>query len=155
MKTQGEIEAAVCNGITRFEQEYMGRGLKHISAHLIGDILSVRLQGVLTMAEQQLVKTLPPEKGRELLKQVRTQLVETARPAPKTLIQEVTEETFVSLHHDISVVTGEEVILFSLSQASECRETMKKQNMFLTRTVWPHQTMQKMSASFFFDTIQA
>ncbi len=26
MKTQGEIEAAVCDGITRFEQDYMGRG---------------------------------------------------------------------------------------------------------------------------------
>ena len=26
MKTQGEIEAAICEGISRFEQDYMGRG---------------------------------------------------------------------------------------------------------------------------------
>jgi len=26
MKTQGEIEATICEGISRFEQEYMGRG---------------------------------------------------------------------------------------------------------------------------------
>jgi uncharacterized protein YbcI len=45
--------------MTRFEQEYMGRGPKDIYAHLIGDLLVVRLQGVLTAAEQQLVKTLP------------------------------------------------------------------------------------------------
>ena len=32
MKTQGEIEAAICEGITRFEQEYMGRGPKDIRA---------------------------------------------------------------------------------------------------------------------------
>jgi hypothetical protein len=25
MKTQGEIEAAICEGISRFEQDYMGR----------------------------------------------------------------------------------------------------------------------------------
>jgi uncharacterized protein YbcI len=31
MKTQGEIEAAICEGITRFEQEYMGRGPKDIT----------------------------------------------------------------------------------------------------------------------------
>src|SRR5438093_7857065 len=31
-------------------------------------------------SEQQLVKTLTPDKGRDLLKEVRTQLVETARP---------------------------------------------------------------------------
>src|SRR3954468_4082742 len=80
MKTQGEIEAAICDGIARFEQEYMGRGPQDIHAHLIGDLLLIRLQGVLTAAERQLVKMLPPEKGRDLLKQVRTQLVELARP---------------------------------------------------------------------------
>ena len=45
MKTQGEIEAAVCEGITRFEQEYMGRGPRHIHAHLVDDLLVVRLHG--------------------------------------------------------------------------------------------------------------
>jgi uncharacterized protein YbcI len=63
MKTQGEIEASICAGVTSFEQEYMGRGPRDIHAHLIGDLLVVRLQGVLTAAEQQLVKTLVPEKG--------------------------------------------------------------------------------------------
>ena len=87
MKTQGEIEAAICEGITRFEQEYMGRGPKKIHAHLLGDLLVVRLQGVLTEAEQQLVKTLPAEKGRDLLKQVRTQLIETARPLMEAMVK--------------------------------------------------------------------
>src|SRR5687768_18366623 len=85
MKTQGEIEAAICEGMARFEQEYMGRGPKDLRAHLIGDLLVVRLQGVLTAAEQHLVKTLPVEKGRDLLKQVRSQLIEIARPALETL----------------------------------------------------------------------
>jgi uncharacterized protein YbcI len=35
MKTQGEIESAICEGIGRFEQEYMGRGPKKIRAHLL------------------------------------------------------------------------------------------------------------------------
>ena len=51
MKTQGEIEAAICEGISRFEQDYMGRGPKHVHAHLIGDLLVVRLQGVLTIGK--------------------------------------------------------------------------------------------------------
>lgn len=115
MKTQGEIEAAICDGIRRFEQEYMGRGPKDIRTHLIGDLLIVRLQGVLTAAEQQLVATLPAEKGRELLKQVRTQLIETARPTLEEMVREVTGEAVVSLHHDISTLTGEEIILFTLA----------------------------------------
>ena len=45
MKTQGEIEAAIGESISRFEQEYMGRGPKDIRTHLIGDLLVVRLAG--------------------------------------------------------------------------------------------------------------
>jgi uncharacterized protein YbcI len=126
MKTQGEIEAAICAGVTRFEQEYMGRGPKDIHAHLIGDLLVVRLRGVLTAAEQQLVKTLPAEKGRDLLKQVRTQLVETARPLLEAMAHEVTGVQALSLHHDVSTVTGEEVVVFTLAESPLFREAKKK-----------------------------
>jgi uncharacterized protein YbcI len=127
MKTQGEIEAAICEGMSRFEQNYMGRGPKYIHAYLIGDLLAIRLQGVLTAAEQQLVKTLPVEKGRDLLKQVRTQLIETARPLLEALVQDVTGTKVLSLHHDISTVTGEEVVLFTLACLPEFRDTRKKE----------------------------
>ena len=126
MKTQGEIEAAICEGITRFEQEYMGRGPKDIRAHLIGDLLVVRLQGVLTAAEQHLVKSLPAEKGRDLLKQVRTHLLETARPLLEAMVQDVTGIKVLSLHHDISTVTGEEVVVFTLAEPVALRETRRK-----------------------------
>jgi uncharacterized protein YbcI len=126
MKTQGEIEAGVCSGVTRFEQEYMGRGPKDIRAHLIGDLLVVRLQGVLTAAEQQLVKSLPAEKGRDLLKQVRTQLIEAARPVLEAMVLDVTGIKALSLHHDISTATGEEVILFTLAQAPLFRDPKKR-----------------------------
>ena len=126
MKSQGEIEAAICDGINSFEQEYMGRGPKHVRAHLIGDLLVVRLQGVLTAAEQHLVKTLRPEKGRDLLKQVRTQLIETARPALEALVQGITGFATISLHHDISTVVGEEMIVFTLAGSPVVRETKRK-----------------------------
>ena len=126
MKTQGEIEAAICEGISRFEQEYMGRGPKDIRAYLIDDIIFVRLQGVLTAAEQHLVKSQPPEKGRDLLKQVRTHLLETARPLLEAMVQEVTGIKVTSMHHDISTVTGEEVVLFTLADTPQFRETKKK-----------------------------
>jgi hypothetical protein len=32
LKSRGEIEAAVCQGMSRFEQEYIGRGPTDISA---------------------------------------------------------------------------------------------------------------------------
>ncbi len=126
MKTQGEIEAAVAEGISRFEQEYMGCGPKHIHAHLLGDLLVVRLSGVLTPAERHLVKSLPAEKGRDLLKQVRTHLIETARPLMEAMIQDTTGVKVLSLHHDISTTTGEEVVIFTLAESPLFREGKRK-----------------------------
>ena len=123
MKTQGEIEAAVCEGISLFEQNYMGRGPKEIHAHLLNDLLVVRLRGVLTVAEQQLAKTLPAEKGRDLLKQVRTHLIETSRSVMEAMVQKVTGIKVVSLHHDISTVTGEEIVIFTLAESPLFRGT--------------------------------
>ena len=125
MRTLGELEAAICEGVSRFEQDYMGRGPKKIHTHLLGDLLVVRLQGVLTAAEQHLVKTLPAEKGRDLLKQVRTHLVETARPVLEAMVQEITGIHVLSLHHDISTASGEEVILFTLAESPDIRVTKK------------------------------
>jgi len=126
MKTQGQIEAAICEGMNRFEQEYMGRGPKDIRTHLIGDLLVIRLEGVLTAAEQQLVKSLPSEKGRDLLKEVRIQLIETARPVLEALVQEASGVKMLSLHHDISTVTGEELVVFTLAESPLFRETKRK-----------------------------
>ena len=126
MKTTGEIEAAVCEGMSRFMQECMGRGPKDVHTHLLGDLLVVRLQGVLTSAEQHLVKTLQAEKGRDLLKQVRIQLMEAARPILETMVQEITGVQVLSLHHDISTVTGEEVVLFTLAGSPEAREAKSR-----------------------------
>ena len=126
VRTQGEIEAAICEGVSRFEQDYMGRGPKHIHAHLLGDLLVVRLQGVLTAAEQHLVRSLPAEKGRDLLKQVRTHLIETARSIMQAMVEKVTGVKVVTLHHDISTITGEEVVLFTLAESPIHRDAKKK-----------------------------
>ncbi|MBI3463146.1 MAG: DUF2294 domain-containing protein [Planctomycetes bacterium] len=126
MKSQGEIEAAISDGISRFEQDYMGRGPKDIRTHLLGDLLVIRLQGVLTAAEQHLVATLPAEKGRDLLKQVRTQLIEAARPVLEALVEQVAGVKALSLHHDVSTATGEEIVLFTLAESPLFRETRKK-----------------------------
>jgi uncharacterized protein YbcI len=126
MKTQGEIESAISEGMSRFEQEYMGRGPKDVQAHLVDDLVVVRLIGVLTAAEQHLVKTLPTEKGRDLLKQVRSHLIEIARPMMEAMVQEIAGVKVVSLHHDISTVTDEEVVLFTLFESPLFREIKKR-----------------------------
>ncbi len=115
--TQAESEAAICDGIIRFQEEYLGWRSEQIHTYLIKDLLVVRIQGVLTLAERQLGKSLSPEKGRDLIKQVRKQLLELARPMLESLVHEVAGVKVLSMHHDISTVTGEEVVVFSLAGA--------------------------------------
>ena len=115
--TQAESEAAVCEGFIRFQAEYLGWTSERILVHFIKDLLVVRILGTLTLAEQQLGKASGPENGRDLIKQVRKQLLELARPMLESLVHEIAGVKVVSMHHDISTVTGEEVIVFSLAEA--------------------------------------
>jgi uncharacterized protein YbcI len=68
------------------------------------------------------VKTLSSDKGRDLLKQVRTHLMEIARPTMVAMVQDITGVKVVSLHHDISTVTGEEMVCFTLAECPVVRE---------------------------------
>ncbi len=126
MRTQGEIEAAVCDGITKFMQEFMGRGPKDIRAHLIGDLLLVRLQGILSAAETSLAAVLPAERGRDLLKSVRTHLVEASRNRLQDMIEAASSMKCASMHHDVSTVTGEEVFVFTLDSEPTLRTSKRK-----------------------------
>ncbi len=81
---------------------------------------------MLTAAEQHLVKSLPAEKGRDLLKEVRTHLIETARPLLEAMVEEVTGVSVLSLYHDIGTSTGEEVVVFTLAESPGFRDVTKE-----------------------------
>jgi len=122
MKTQGEIESSISECMGRFEREYMGRGPKEIHTFLITDLVVVRLNGVLTPAEQHLVTALPNDPGNCLLKQVRTHLINLARPTLGAMIEGITDVKVACMHYDICAMTDEEVVLFSLAGQPICRE---------------------------------
>jgi uncharacterized protein YbcI len=128
MKSQGEIEAAVCDAVSRFQQEFMGRGPRHVHAHLIDNRVFVHLEGVLTAAEQRLLDGdgVANGRGAELLKQLRNQLVLAGRPMLESLVRDAAGSTPISVHHDISPVTGEEVLVLTLAAAPTCRDKRRK-----------------------------
>jgi uncharacterized protein YbcI len=94
----------------------MGRGPEEVKTYIINDIILVRLKGVLTIAEKQLSKK--PE-GKNLIKQTRLQLLETARHLLETIIENLTGIKVLSLHSDISTSTGERIIVFIMTKNVE------------------------------------
>ena len=121
-KTKGQIEAEISEAIIKFEKEYLGRGPEETKAYVIDDVVLVRLRGVLTPAEKQLAKGDPEGKGRALIKQVRMELIEKARVLLDTIVRDVTGHAVRSLHTDISTVSGERIIIFTLDGRPQLRE---------------------------------
>jgi uncharacterized protein YbcI len=121
-KTKGQVEAEISEAIIKFEKEYMGRGPTGTKTHIIDDLVLVRLKGILTPAEYQLAKAENSPKARELIKQVRHELLERGRPLLEAVIHELTGQKTVSMHTDISTLTGERVIIFTLEAPAEIQQ---------------------------------
>ncbi len=121
MKTKGQLEAEVSEAVIRFEREYMGRGPDETKSYIIEDMVLVRLQRVLTPAEKRLAES-EDARGRSLIKQVRSELLEKGRPILEKLVQDIVGQRVVSLHTDISTATGERVIIFRLEACPRVRE---------------------------------
>lgn len=120
MKSKGDLESEISSAIIRFKKEYMGRGPLSLRTYLLDDMALVRLKGVLTPAEQKLAQVEERNRGRDLIKQVRLELIEHGRPLLEAVVEEVLGVKVVSLHTDISTSTGESIILFTLSAKPVC-----------------------------------
>jgi uncharacterized protein YbcI len=116
LKTKGQLESEISEAITKFEKEHMGRGPLETRTYIIDNMVIVRLKGVLTKAEHALVKSDRGFRARELIKQVRVELIENGRPLLEEMIRDITRQKVQSLHTDISTETGERLIVFSLEK---------------------------------------
>ena len=119
LKTRGQLEAEISESITRFEKEHMGRGPLETRSYIVDDMVICRLKGVLTKAEYHLVKTDKNTRGRDLIKQVRIELIETGRPLLESALKSILRRKVRSLHADISTVSGEKIIVFTLDKPPE------------------------------------
>lgn len=112
-RTIGQIEAEIATALIQFEKDFLGRGPKETKAYIIDDMVLIRLKGVLTPAEQQLAKNA---EGTELIKRLRSNLLEQAREPLSGTIEKITGLGVTSLYTDISTKTGERIILFTLTE---------------------------------------
>jgi uncharacterized protein YbcI len=117
--TKGRIEAGINEAIIKFEKEYMGHGPLEAKTHIIDDLVLIRLKGVMTKAELQLATAGDNPRGRMLIKEVRQELLEKGRPLLEAVIQAVTGRKTLSMHTDISTITGERIIVFTLDAAPQ------------------------------------
>ena len=114
--TKGQIEAQISEAISRFENEYMGRGPEQIRSVILQDMVVIRLKGFLSVSEKNLAQT---REGVELVKKVRSSLFESAKENLKEAIGSLLGLGIVSIYSDVSTRTGEKVILVIASENIE------------------------------------
>jgi uncharacterized protein YbcI len=123
-KTKGQVEASVTEGITQFEQNYLGRGPKEANSYIVENLVVVKLQGILGPAERRLSHE---DGGVELIKKMRRRVIESCSGDLSGLVEEETGVEVVSMHSDISARTGERVFVFTLDENLEAAlENRKK-----------------------------
>jgi uncharacterized protein YbcI len=114
--TKGQMEAEISEVIIKFERECMGKGPTEIKTNILKDAVFVRLNGVLTLAEEQLAKT---SDGADMIKEMRIQLLESAGGLLKNTVEEITGCSIVSFHSDLCTRTGDKIIVFTLDRDLE------------------------------------
>jgi uncharacterized protein YbcI len=119
--TVGELEAEISQAAIRFEKEYMGRGPLETKTYLLDDLVVIRMKGTLTPAEMKLIEASDRQRGRDLLKQMRQELIDNARPMLEHLTRDILGVCVTSLHSDISTRTGERIIVLSLAEKPHIR----------------------------------
>lgn len=112
------MEAKISEAIIKFERECLGRGPTETKTCIIKDVIFVRLNGVLTPAEEHLAKTAG---GADLIKEMRIQLLESAGGLMKNSVVEITGCNIKSFHSDLSAETGEKIIVFVLDRNLEIK----------------------------------
>ena len=116
LKTKGQLEALISEAIIQFEKDYMGRGPTETKTYLVDNLVIIKLQGVLTPSEKQLANSAESDSGRDLIKKMRHALLQKGRYLLEALIKDLLGVSIKSLHSDLSTITGERMIIFSLEE---------------------------------------
>ena len=116
MKSKGDLESEISAAVIRFKRDYLGRGPREVRAFLVEDMVLIRLKGVMTPAEQCLALVDDKHRGRDLIKQLRIELLEHGKEILESAIEAIIGIKIVSMHTDISTKSGESVIVFTLER---------------------------------------
>lgn len=114
MKSRRELESEISQVIIHFEKECMGRGPLATHTRLLDDLVVIRLEGVLTVAEMKLADL--PDRGVELIKEMRQKLLEAHQPVLIGLVEGILGRRVSTLLTDLSTRTGERVIVLVLDR---------------------------------------
>lgn len=114
--TKAGLEAEVALVVSRFHEDQCGCKPERVTAHLLDDMIVVRLSGCFTPTERQLVGT---DDGRKIVKSARLELRSLTRKHSANLVSKVIGVPVVRSFWDLDVRVGDQVEVYVLEKAPE------------------------------------
>ena len=116
--TKGTVEAEVANAVVRFHREQQGRGPTEVRAHVLGDLILVRLSGIFTPTEARLAST---EEGRKLIKSARQELRSINHEEIEKIVGDIAACKVLRSYSDVDVEAMEQMEVYVLDTDVERR----------------------------------
>ena len=116
--TKGTMEAEVANAVVRFQREQQGRGPTEVRAHLLGDLMLVRSNGIFTPTETRLAVS---DEGRRLIRSARQELRAISHLEIEEIIGAIVGARIVRSYFDIHVDDAEQIEVYVLEADIEKR----------------------------------
>lgn len=109
--TKGQIEDAITKKVVKFYFNTIGVGPEKAKTYILDDMIIIRFKGHLLPIEQKL---LHGNKGVELVKNIRQSIHELTIKESIDIISEITHQSVIGTHSDISTKSGEIIQIFIL-----------------------------------------
>ncbi len=117
LPTRGRMEADISAFASRFEKEHLGRGPLETRTHILGDMVLIRHKGLLSRGEA--IAAAAAVDHVRAIKSARASVLEASAEHLFAHIKAVTRRRVVSMHADMSTVSGDRVLVFILEDAPE------------------------------------
>ncbi len=115
-KSKGQIQDILTKKAISFYRDVFGVGPKQATTYIIEDMIIFRLQTELLPVERKL---LTKKSGIKLVKNLRQNLHDSTIEEVSKIIKEITNQTVISAHSDLSTKTGEILEIFILESNYE------------------------------------
>ena len=112
------MESEVANAVVRFQREQQGRGPTEVRAHLLGDLMLVRSNGIFTPTEARLAVS---EEGRRLIRSARQELRAISHLEIEEIIGGIVGARIIRSYFDIHVDEAEQIEVYVLEADLEKR----------------------------------
>ncbi|HEY9060436.1 MAG TPA: Na-translocating system protein MpsC family protein [Pseudobacteroides sp.] len=111
-----QIEARICDAVSKFETEVYGKGPKFIRTIVVQDLIIIRTGNAVSLAHRKIAESID---GIKQIKEFKVTQFEATKDYLKDLVVKIVRCDVISSHYETSTKTGENMIILAMRENIE------------------------------------